>query len=141
MRKIDEIMFIPSEFPAGVKMIFATEQPPLGWTRVTDFNDRVVRIVSGSLVNAGTSWVVTGLSVPNHKHDVAISGEGSGGTIWASGHPVFGAGSTSFLGAAVDVKGHDSVLTSLTGFGGAGAVTSDGSWRPPSFDVILACKD
>lgn len=138
MRKIDEIMFIPSEFPAGVKMLFGNDVTPLGWTRVVDFNDRMVRIVSGSLANPGTSWQVTGLSIPDHRHEIGLFADG-GGTVWA-GAP-FGLGGQSFLGDALDVKGHNAVQTSLSDYAGADGVTSTGEWRPPSFDVILGCKD
>lgn len=62
--------------PSGTRMVFDQNAAPVGWTRDTSSNDRVIRIVSGARVDGGT-WTQPGHThtgpshthtTPNHSH-------------------------------------------------------------------------
>lgn len=53
-----------SPFPSGTQMMFVQAVPPAGWTQVTGFNDRMIRVVNdGSGGVSGGSWTISGTNV------------------------------------------------------------------------------
>jgi hypothetical protein len=96
--------------PVGTVMVFASPTPPLGWTKVTNVDDAVMRIMttedagdtggSVSIVNMPYTHVhntsghaITAEESPPHSHFVAAAIDGSGALVagsfmnrdWASG--------------------------------------------------------
>lgn len=142
-----------TNLPAGTPSIpsgtvlggFYQSSAPSGWARHATLDDKVIRIVkSGSLVGIagtdnGATWSVTGLSasshtltlseIPAHTHDVACSLP-SGSSTAVLGTTTGGLGPI-VSGAAVGAGG---------GGGHTHAVSSDGTWRPPSYDCLAATK-
>lgn len=43
-----------SEFPSGTEMLFRQTTPPVGWTKSTDYNEHLMRVVSGTVSSGGT---------------------------------------------------------------------------------------
>ena len=124
---------------SGTRMLFDQDSAPTGWTKETDVNDKVIRIVSGARADGGT-WTVAGITVdshvlaesemPSHTHDAG---------------PQLLPGSVAGLGVAIPwLIGNSAKGTSTSTGGGGGHVhglTSDGTWRPLHRDVIVASKD
>lgn len=129
--------------PAGTTMFFGQATAPTGWTQNTTWNDRVLRVVSGSGAGTGGSWTISGLTngvtgshtltiaeMPSHDHP---------GTYFSS----------VLNGGTFGVGGTGSPFTSkaIAQGGGGGhthpgsTITSDGTWRPSRLDVIAADKD
>jgi len=68
--------WIPDTIPTGTRMLFGSV-PPAGWVLVTDFHDRVLRIVNDSTLVGltGGSWTITGMvSAGGHTHTIAAGG-------------------------------------------------------------------
>jgi hypothetical protein len=57
-------------FPSGTLMLFQQSAAPTGWTKQTTHNDKALRVVSGSVVNGGTTAFSTmfaaGFAVDTH---------------------------------------------------------------------------
>lgn len=147
-------------FPAGTRVLFDQDAAPLGWTRNTDDDDRVVRIVSGARADGG-SWDISGLtnaaeaahthSTPNHVHTMADNGTQKDETLsWPPTAAIvrYG-GNLRPLPGGVDTS--RAIVADYTQSGGSGtsgagashnhAISSDGNWRPLHRDVIVAVKD
>jgi hypothetical protein len=74
-------------FPTGTRMLFQQTTPPTGWTKVTTYNDRALRIVSGTVGTGGSSPFSTvfgrtatdertldASTIPAHAHGVSDPG-------------------------------------------------------------------
>jgi hypothetical protein len=160
---VSEIPTGAGAFPAGTRLVFDQDTPPAGWTRDTTINDRVVRIVGGARTHGG-SWTISGLTSPAHQHDMgnhthsaaAHSHTLSGGaaiaydqdtpTAIVSGEIHSLVVGTTFSApkalastnaVAITTGGPSTNLTSSV----AVTISSDGSWRPLSRDMIVASKD
>ena len=50
-----------TDFPSGTRILFQQAAAPTGWTKVTDptYDDRALRITTGSIVNGGTTAFTT----------------------------------------------------------------------------------
>lgn len=72
-------------FPAGTQMFFCQTAAPTGWTKVTGYNDRVIRITDGTITAGGAtgltgiasqttvgSHAVTWSEMPSHAHTAYI---------------------------------------------------------------------
>ncbi len=145
-------------FPSGTRMLFDQDAAPAGWTRNTDDNDRMVRIVSGARADAG-SWTISGLtnaaeaahthSGPSHSHVLTTSGTAVNidtnppNSIIDDGGLM---GIASLTGAEVFNRLTKTTNAQGTGNTGAGVshnhvISSDAVWRPLHRDVIVAVKD
>lgn len=75
------VAMVGQPFPAGTKMLFVQSAAPSGWTKDTDQNDKVLRIVSGTAGSGGTlafstvfarmasdPHVLTIAEMPRHDH-------------------------------------------------------------------------
>lgn len=124
---------IPTPIPTGTSMLFNMDAAPVGWTRDNNaaYNDRVVRIVTGSRVHGG-SWFVSGFIGAAHAHSVSAVQTGVGGD------------SGGATGSAIQVSRNShthSVPAHNTNASGVIAVSNDSNWRPLHRDVIICAKD
>lgn len=74
-------------FPAGTRLIFQQTNAPTGWVKITDLNDRALRVVSGNASTGGStgfSSVFTS-KVPSGSVSVSVSGPVTV-TGYAAGH-------------------------------------------------------
>lgn len=86
--------------PPGSKMLFCQAAAPVGWTKITTDNDKVLRVVNGvtggssggvnafSTVNAQTvtgNHVLTVSEMPSHKHGTGTALKGGGGLTFTGG--------------------------------------------------------
>ena len=133
----DVLSSTTSLIPAGTVMLFLQAAAPTGWTQVTAYNDKVLRLVndnSGAAV--GGSWTITGITGGSHALTIAelAAHTHTVSLVLASG----GAGGNPSGGTW-----HSSTVTSSSqGSGTAhdhGASTSDGTWRP-AYQNIIACS-
>ena len=130
------------EFPSGTKMLFAQASAPTGWTKVTDWDDRVIRIVSGDGGGTGGSWTISGGSITIDGHTLTID------EIPSHTHGYHHA-SPGTDGPYAEHNCSESSLNTLQtdAVGGGqphshtGSFSHDGSWRPAYLDVICAKKD
>jgi len=135
---------IGGAFVSGTVMVFAQAAAPAGWTRVTSFNDVVLRVVSAGTpgVVGGNTWTITGLSgssggLPNHLHS-----DGSLQVVIPDINRTFSA-----VAAASDIA--DEGTYQITGNTGnpttnpaiSVSVSQSGAWRPPVLDTLLAARD
>jgi hypothetical protein len=142
-----QVVTLGEAFPSGTRMVFDQDTPPTGWTRDTAIDDRVVRIVSGARVHGG-SWTISGLSnssEPNHQHtgslDFATQGTPPAGSCWVglrSDPYMRFSTSGTFTGQGETVPAR--TFTTAAAGGHTHTISSDGSWRPPTRDMIVAVK-
>jgi len=142
---------IADRFPSGTKLLFPMATPPVGWTKVTTWDDVTIIITSGS--DGGTTdgqWAITGLTFRHyhtvdtrHTHTVPVNG-------WLDGYELQSCDSdycipyktdqtlTTTQAGAVDTE---SSWPLKTGGMQDDNVSSDGLWRPAHLKVICAEKD
>ncbi len=78
---------IPGGFvPAGTRMVFAQAAPPAGWTQDANYNDRVLRFVSGAGGGTGGSKSVAGGRVNTNTEGSHNHGGGYTGTVSEDGN-------------------------------------------------------
>jgi len=77
-------------FPSGTRMLFHQATPPAGWTKATNVNDRVLRVVSGTTGgDTGGTWTISGLTVQNHTltiSQIPSHNHGGGGNTSSDTH-------------------------------------------------------
>jgi len=128
-------------FPSGITMLFCQITAPVGWTRKTTHDDRMLRVVSGVGGGVGGTW---GLILPNttttHTHTLtayvgtivhSITGYGV-----SDGSPFAGIYNTPFGNHTADHT-HSSVSNSDY----AHIHTIADTWKPKYKDVIEAERD
>jgi hypothetical protein len=69
---------LPSEFPAGTRLTFQQTAAPTGWTKITTYNNRALRIVSGTVSFGGSVPFTTAFA------SQAVTGSNSGTTVTGS---------------------------------------------------------
>lgn len=97
-------------FPAGTIMLFGQTTPPTGWTKITDHNDKALRVVSGTAGSGGSvafstvmssarlctsvtatgtvgSTTLTTTTIPSHYHFV-FNNNSSSTELSSSNYPV-----------------------------------------------------
>lgn len=134
-----------NHIPAGTAMAFFQAAAPTGWTKSTDNNDAVLRVVSGSGGGTGGSESIATPShthsAPNHQHQLAysvINTYASGTTPHivstdADGAVMFGRATTGS-----DTRRRLLNQTEDSGGGGASGAPSAAF---KYIDVIIATKD
>lgn len=115
---IDDSIVVPvvptqtaSGFPSGTSMLFQQTAAPVGWTKSTAHNDKILRVVSGaasfggvnsfSTVNAQTLVGNTTLSIaqmPSHQHLSYQAAWGSGAGTGVEVYVGLGGGAGNILG-------------------------------------------
>lgn len=86
--------------PSGTRMPFNQTAAPTGWTKDTTFNDSIMRVVSGSVSNGGSTafstfngqtatsaYTLTTADIPSHSHTyngLLASTTNPGGAIFSS---------------------------------------------------------
>lgn len=144
--------------PTTCPFLVAQASAPTGWTQVVSWNDRVIRVVSGTGGGTSGSWTITGISAegththttPNHSHWIADNG-----TVYtndsSSTSAVIKTGWND-LRTYSDDAGTTYAYTraaSYTDTSGSGTTTGNsghahtfnGSWRPAYLDVIAITKN
>ena len=139
---VDDQVAGTQSFTSGTKMIFFQASAPTGWTMITTYNDRVLRVVDGSTGyvggNVSGSWTISGITtnnhtltideIPSHTHTYSATIEyikaDAGGLSFL--YYVSAAGTTGSTGGNM---GHNH------------GVTADGTWRPACINVIVCSKD
>ena len=112
-------------FPPGTAMLFWQASAPLGWTKITTQNDKLLRVVSGaggvgggggsnafSSVNAQTvvgSSTLSSAQLAAHTHTMsAYESAGSGPSSGGSANPLLLAGQGVYAAPATDSAGSGS---------------------------------
>lgn len=147
--------------PAGSRALWDQDSAPLGWTRQTDVDDRVVRLVAGARAHGG-SWTIGGLTHSHfhpidHTHGMPHTHAGATHDHGVGAELLSGTGFLAQQAGGVNAVFRTDAQTGTTGntntanTGGASpntsgtpndvAVASDGSWRPLHRDMIVASKD
>ena len=153
-------------FPAGTVMLFQQSTAPTGWTKLTEHDNKALRVVSGSVGSGGSvsfsalfgrtstdSHVLTTTQVPSHTHSFSAT-TGSGG---AHTHSVYtwvykGTGGVDDVPAGTEAKfeaketdeqpAHTHTVSGTTGSSGSGGSHSHNlDMRLSYVDVIMARKD
>jgi len=129
-------------FVSGTVMLFAQAAPPTGWSLIPGLADRMIRTNNSGGGSGGVGWAVSGLTTNGHTLSIAempSHDHGINGVTFVTTNPTGGGG--------VQTGGFP-VGTSSTGVsqGGNlphdhGGVNSDGNWRPPYLDVLIAVKN
>jgi hypothetical protein len=126
--------------PPGTKAFFVQDAVPTGWTRVTDYDDKILRIVStvSDGGSTGGSWTISGCEVQlggAHTHDFSGVTEAesvSYSIAWpasqATATYLYHTHTYSGTTAEEDTGGH------------AHEIDADGEWRPSYMDTILGQK-
>jgi hypothetical protein len=141
-------------FPAGTRMLFCQASAPTGWTQVTTWNDRYIRIVSGNsggtsggttghLPSSGCTLVAshthtysgtTGNNNSTHYHSMAASGDPPSG----SGVSMHGPGDWALV--ALATTSTESAPHTHSYSGTSAANTGAATWIPQFLDVIVCQK-
>lgn len=137
---------IGQSFPRGTNLLFWQAAAPIGWTKLTTQNDKLLRVVNGtggpsggggsnafSTVNAQTVVGNTTLSasqIPSHTH-----GTGNGQSFATVNTSVAGIGASGNLGTS------GTTLTTDGGSGGAGSHNHTMTMSILYIDVILCSKN
>lgn len=112
-------------FPSGTAMLFQQTAAPTGWTKVTNYNNYAVRIVSGTAATGGSVAFTTAFA------SQTVAGTNSGGAVSASSlstgqlasHTHQSTNCTSGVGYQPAYSGHNCypgyTYTSYTGCNGA----------------------
>jgi hypothetical protein len=140
---------------------------PFGFTKVTGFDDRLMRIEDAGGGATGGTWTIGGITVDSHTHSVtATGGLSTDGahthtvnshthSVNTASRSVVGAPSTVVLDNTDPNTGPASPATNsqgshthsftgtpaTSGTASTGGTTSDASWRPLYVDVIVCEKD
>lgn len=145
-------------FPSGTVMFFAQASAPSGWTQITSYNDRVIRVVSGVGGGSGGSWTISGLTGASHTHStgdfvlqvinipphyhMAPTSNGLGGPYEVPPPGVFSGYDYGAQSAPTQSAGGGAAHNhGTTGTPSSTTVSSSGAWRPSYLDVIIAQKD
>jgi hypothetical protein len=141
--------------PVGTAMFFTTTAAPTGWTKVTTYDDRAIRAVTGTASTGGstaftsvfTSRTITSSNMPSHTHTFSQTGASvtfnrlSWTTDVNTGtNSVSGGGSTAYQSVT---ENSGTVAGSVTV---SGTTSSNGSGTALDFamqyvDCILATKN
>lgn len=123
------VVGLPGVFPIGTRCYWDQDNAPTGWTRDTSVNDRVIRVVSGSLSDGGT-WTVGGVTADGHSVTIAQMASHTHTAIQNSG--------TGFLPAAALPTWNTVALPAGSNSTHTHTYSQDGTWRPLHRDVIVA---
>jgi hypothetical protein len=109
----DGTNWVSPGFPSGTTMLFAQAAAPTGWTQVTTWNDRAVRIVSGA--GAGTGGTIGFSSFftnpLNYSGSITFTSGSTAGTTLTTAqipshtHPISGGGGTGAFAGPFDNSG------------------------------------
>jgi hypothetical protein len=137
-----EDLTTPSDlFPAGVKTVFCQSAAPTGWTRLTTWNDKMLRVVKTAGGGSGGTWLPTLQStITAHTHNLsAYSGSVTHTLTTQKGD----AGNAlprlihNYVSDHDLSHTHDSVASN--NFAHSHSLAT--SWRPAYNDVIVCQKD
>jgi len=144
-------------FEAQVKTDFFLASAPLGWTQVTEHNDKLLRVVSGAGGGIGGAWsgVITDTVADHthtgvaHIHEVPIGFKAVTGTVYLYSAGSDGGSFTHYLRSGAMSSDEGTVARTKTTSGGGGATGPAGShshnlntaWRPSYIDVIVCSRN
>lgn len=135
--------------PTTTPFLIIASTAPAGWTQVTSWNDKVIRVVSGAGAGTGGSWTISGISHTHsissdgsHAHTLYRDGWGSAAYNTQSGRlsTSGGSGGSADRAATQDISSSTASTHNHSGATGAGGA-SDGSWRPAYIDCIAVTKN
>ena len=127
-------------FASGTKMLFQQTATPTGWTKDTTHNDKVLRIVSGTVGDGGTKAFTTtfGSGKASDSHVLSIA------EMPAHTHPIpyapVNVVGTASISGNISAAAYTDLATSLTG-GGGGHTHPLTNFDLQYVDVIIATKD
>jgi hypothetical protein len=142
--------------PPTTVMIFQQTTAPVGWTKVTTFNDYALRIVSGAASSGGTNAFSTVMAqttvgghtltiseIPAHNH--AVTDPGHAHSL-AAGSPYSNSGAQTWGGGSAGNIGAQSIQSNTTGIsiqnnGGGGSHNHSITMGIQYVDAILAQKN
>jgi hypothetical protein len=149
---------IPDFISGGSIMIFHQSSSPSSWTKLVDFNDRCIRVVSGTASSGGslafTSTLttrsisssvsprtLTTAEMPSHAHSINASGA-EGTPNLRNATPA--TGNISFDGSTYVFQ--SASVTAISSGGSAhthplASISTDSDFRVLYIDVICASKD
>lgn len=134
-------------FPSGTRMLFQQTAAPPGWTKLTDHDNKALRVVSGTAGSGGTgaftgifsARTLTVANLPSHSH--GVNDPGHAHTFPRSEGYLFGTANGAGNGDG-DPPHTAWTFSATTGI----SIQSTGSGSPIDFavayvDVIIAQKD
>lgn len=136
--------YTPS-IPSGSVMPFFQATAPLGWTQVTDHDDKMLRVVSSTGGGSGGSdSPILMNKVPTHTHSFTTGNNSVGHshpyTIPNAATASFGAGVLSAV-PSITTASTSGESTTHTHSGTTDANGSASNWTPAYINMILAQKD
>lgn len=138
---------LEQQIPTGTKALFCQAAAPNLWTKDTDVNDRVLRMVSGTGAGTGGSWTISGISVDGHaltKGEIPAHVHTDTAPF---GFNQYSPGANNAVSGSFTTNTGDGTADGLgTGGGGAASththtLTIGSAWRPSYVDVIKCTKD
>lgn len=137
--------------PVGTRMVVHQAAAPAGWTNAADYNDRVLMAVSAGAGGGSGSWIISGISAANHTltiNQIPTHNHGGGDhghNLKAANDAQAGGNDDSLTGAATVVGGYiwnsGPIIQSQGGNQSHGhTVSSNGTWRPLSANVLIIVK-
>jgi len=155
--------------PSGTKMVFYQDTAPSGWTIDATVDDKLLFVSKGSVAGGETgggahstgTWTIAGVTVDAHTHTGAAhvhkvyeynnnTGDdtlfNSIGGVQALTAQAKNAMRWSLYANQTATTSPPDFYTSSAGAGATGAasadtITSDATWRPAAYVVIIATKD
>jgi hypothetical protein len=130
-----------SAFPSGTAMLFVQTSAPTGWTKLTNNDNKALRVVSGTAGTGGSvafttafasgstgAYTLATADIPSHNHSMQLAG---------------GAGSPAAQFYADTWGGASSIFPNLdtANTGGGGSHSHSLSLAVQYVDVIIATKD
>jgi hypothetical protein len=126
-------------FPSGTRMLFQQTAAPTGWTKETTHNDKVLRVVSGTVGSGGSvafstvfgktatdAHTLTISQIPSHDHDYTFRSVTS---------------TTAFAGSGATQTWRGQLTTQTGNQGGGGSHAHTMDIRVHYVDAIIASKD
>jgi len=142
--------YLPSDIPAGTKMLFYADTAPTGWTIQNTLDDKVVFVTKGSAAGGQTgggvhstgtwtqpghqhahaAFTLTSNEMPAHTHVVNVGTGGGVGSISTATE-----GSTT--GPSTASAGSGAPHTHPN----AAAAATANTWRPAAYAMIICSKN
>jgi len=146
--------YLPSDIPAGTKMLFYADTAPTGWTIDNTLDDKVVFVTKGSAAGGQTgggahstgtwtqpghqhthaAFTLTTNEMPAHTHQVTKA------------HPT-GDQTSAYMQGSGGSSGTTQFTSTSTGGGGshthpnAAAAATANTWRPAAYCMIICSKN
>ncbi len=142
---VDAVGLASGAIPTGTTMLFAQASAPSGWTKISTYDNAMIRVVSGSGGGSGGSDDPTIMNkIPAHTHIASTNTTGhhthtgvgwNGGFVAPNTYPGFdGTGDSVAQTTSHGAGNHSHTVTVNQNTGSA-------NWTPKYYNVIFARKN